>query len=63
MQLAAGWLRNTDAKLIDIALEVGYENEAGFARAFRRAVGESPAAWRRARRALPSARTAANSKP
>jgi AraC-like DNA-binding protein len=51
MQLAAGWLRDTDAKVIDIALEVGYENEAAFSRAFRRAVGESPAAWRRARRA------------
>jgi AraC-like DNA-binding protein len=30
---------------------VGYESEAAFSRAFRRAVGESPAAWRRARRA------------
>ena len=51
MQLAAGWLRDTDAKVIDVALDVGYENEAAFARAFRRAVGESPGAWRRARRA------------
>jgi AraC-like DNA-binding protein len=59
MQLAAGWLRDTDAKVIDIALEVGYENETAFARAFRRAVGESPGAWRRARRGLPSARAAA----
>jgi AraC-like DNA-binding protein len=50
MQVAAGWLRDTDAKVIDIALEVGYENEAAFSRAFRRAVGESPGAWRRARR-------------
>ena len=53
MQLAAGWLRDSDAKVIDIALEVGYENEPAFARAFKRAVGESPAAWRRARRAQP----------
>jgi len=59
MQLAASWLRDTDAKVIDVALEVGYENEAGFSRAFRRAVGESPGAWRRARRTLPSARGAA----
>jgi AraC-like DNA-binding protein len=50
MQLAAGRLRDTDAKVIDVALEVGYENETAFARAFRRAVGESPGAWRRARR-------------
>jgi len=54
MQLAARWLRDTDAKVADVAREVGYENEAAFARAFNRSVGESPAAWRRARRALPS---------
>jgi AraC-like DNA-binding protein len=50
MQLATGWLRDTDAKVIDVALEVGYENEAAFARAFKRALGESPGAWRRANR-------------
>jgi AraC-like DNA-binding protein len=56
MQLAAARLRDTDAKVLDVAMDVGYENEAAFARAFRRAVGESPAAWRRARRgaALPA---------
>lgn len=53
MQLAARWLRDTDAKVLQVALEVGYENEAAFARAFRRATGESPGAWRRARRARP----------
>jgi AraC-like DNA-binding protein len=58
MQVAAGRLRDTDAKVIDIALEVGYENEAAFARAFKRAVGESPGAWRRARRAGPQERAA-----
>ena len=51
MQLAAASLRDTDAKVIEVALHVGYENEAAFSRAFRRAVGESPAAWRRERRA------------
>lgn len=56
MQLAAGLLRDTDAKILEIALDVGYENETAFARAFRRAVGESPGAWRRARRGLPTAR-------
>jgi AraC-like DNA-binding protein len=50
MQLAACWLRDTDAKVLEVALEVGYENETAFARAFRRATGESPGAWRRARR-------------
>jgi len=58
MQLAAGWLRDTDAKVIDVALEVGYENEAAFARAFRRAVGESPGAWRRAHRTPPKTKSA-----
>jgi len=59
MQLASGWLRETDAKVLDVALEVGYENEAAFARAFRRMVGESPAAWRRARRMRPQAKAGA----
>jgi AraC-like DNA-binding protein len=51
MQLPVGRLRDSDAKLGNVALEVGYENEAAFSRAFKRAVGESPGAWRRARRA------------
>ncbi len=51
MQVAAGKLRDTDAKVLEIALDVGYESEAAFSRAFRRLVGESPGAWRRARRA------------
>jgi AraC-like DNA-binding protein len=58
MQLAARWLRESDAKVIDVALEVGYENEAAFSRAFKRVVGESPGAWRRARRAPRSGRSA-----
>jgi AraC-like DNA-binding protein len=53
MQLASARLRDTDAKVIDVALDVGYENEAAFARAFRRIVGASPAAWRRERRRGP----------
>jgi len=56
MQLAACWLRDTDAKVLEVALEVGYENETAFARAFRRATGESPGAWRRARRTRPGRR-------
>ncbi len=50
MQLASARLRDTDDKLIEIALDVGYESEAAFSRAFERAVGEAPGAWRRARR-------------
>ena len=51
MQIAARALRDSDAKVLEIALDAGYENEAAFSRAFKRTVGESPAAWRRARRA------------
>jgi len=63
MQIAAGKLRDTDAKVVDIALGVGYENEPAFSRAFRRAVGESPGAWRRAHRASVSGGTAASAVP
>jgi len=51
MQLAAKRLRDSDAKIHDVAIEVGYRDDAAFARAFKRAVGESPGAWRRAQRA------------
>ena len=51
MQLAAGLLRDTDKKHIEIALDVGYDSEAAFSRAFKREVGAAPAAWRRAARA------------
>jgi AraC-like DNA-binding protein len=49
MQLAAGRLAGGTAKVAAIAEEVGYESEAAFSRAFKRLVGVSPAAWRRAR--------------
>jgi AraC-like DNA-binding protein len=51
MQVAAGLLRDTKAKLIEVALGVGYESEAAFSRAFKRAVGVAPGAWRAGRRA------------
>ena len=47
MQMASGLLRNTDATVAAVALEVGYDSEAAFARAFKRLVGVPPAAWRR----------------
>lgn len=46
MQVAAGLLRDTNAKLVEVALGVGYESEAAFSRAFKRAVGIAPGAWR-----------------
>ena len=52
MQAAARLLRETHAPVASIALEVGYESEAAFARAFKRLSGSPPAAWRRQRRDL-----------
>jgi AraC-like DNA-binding protein len=53
MQVASGLLRDSNAKLIDVALSVGYESEAAFSRAFKRVAGASPGAWRKDRRASP----------
>jgi AraC-like DNA-binding protein len=47
MEAAAGLLRGGRAPVASVALEVGYESEAAFARAFKREVGTSPARWRR----------------
>jgi AraC-like DNA-binding protein len=58
MQLAARRLRESQQPVAAIALDVGYESEAAFARAFKRSVGLPPAAWRRSqalRQALPAA--------
>src|SRR5262249_14589849 len=49
MQLAAGRLAAGNAKVAAIAEEVGYDSEPAFSRAFKRLMGVSPAAWRRAR--------------
>ena len=50
MQCGARLLREGQATVATIAQEVGYESEAAFARAFKRLVGQPPAAWRRAQR-------------
>jgi AraC-like DNA-binding protein len=47
MQIAASFLRDSNATVATIAMEVGYESEAAFSRAFKRLVGLPPAAWRR----------------
>ena len=54
MQAAARLLLETRATVAAIALEVGYDSEAAFARAFKRMVGKPPAAWRRERDAVGS---------
>lgn len=56
MQAAARLLLESRASIASIALDVGYDSEAAFARAFKRQVGQAPGGWRREREAL-SART------
>jgi AraC-like DNA-binding protein len=54
MQYLAGWrmhlarrlLRESNMGIAELAARVGYESEAAFSRAFRRAVGIPPATWR-----------------
>jgi AraC-like DNA-binding protein len=47
MQLAARRLADGGAKVQAVALEVGYDSEAAFSRAFKKIVGTSPAGWRK----------------
>jgi AraC family transcriptional regulator, alkane utilization regulator len=48
LQLAADLLRSSRRSIAAIGAEVGYESEAAFNRAFKRELGATPAAWRRA---------------
>jgi AraC-like DNA-binding protein len=52
MQLASRGLRE-GRPVARVGLDVGYESEAAFSRAFKNVVGTSPAAWRRCRMANP----------
>ena len=45
--LAARQLRESDAPIIRVATDVGYESEAAFNRAFKREFGLPPATWRK----------------
>jgi AraC-like DNA-binding protein len=47
MLLAANLLCRSNAPLVRIAEEVGYQTDTAFSRAFRREYGSPPAAWRR----------------
>ena len=50
MQLASRGL--LEGKTVaSVGLDVGYESEAAFSRAFKNVVGASPAEWRRRRKA------------
>ena len=47
LTIAAQRLRTEQVSLTRLAGDSGYESEAAFNRAFKRALGETPAAWRR----------------
>jgi AraC-like DNA-binding protein len=49
MQVAAQKLRDTSASIAQIAESVGYDSEAAFSRAFKKATGTAPATWRRSK--------------
>ena len=46
LQLACRQLRDTDDSIARIAIQVGYESETAFNRAFKRQVGVPPGVWR-----------------
>jgi AraC-like DNA-binding protein len=49
LQIAAQQLRTSDHPLAAVAVDVGYDSEAAFNRAFKREFGMPPATWRRRR--------------
>jgi len=49
MQIASRLLAQSNSTLASVALDAGYESEAAFSRAFKRAVGVPPSVWRRER--------------
>lgn len=53
VERAQGLMLSTDASLSDIALDCGLADQSHLTRLFRRIVGESPSAWRRARLSAP----------
>ena len=50
LELAARYMLQTDAPLSDIALRCGFIDQAHLSKQFRQSTGQTPAAWRRARR-------------
>jgi transcriptional regulator GlxA family with amidase domain len=53
LQLAARLLETRSVNVGQAAEAVGYQSEAAFNRAFKRAVGQAPGAWRRDRERRP----------
>jgi AraC family transcriptional regulator len=63
VERAQGLMLSTDAPLSEIALDCGLADQAHLSRLFRRIVGETPRAWRRARSAAPGERPSVTSRP
>ncbi|MBR0971301.1 MULTISPECIES: helix-turn-helix transcriptional regulator [Bradyrhizobium] len=47
LEQAMNMLRNTDASVVAVAVELGYASQTAFAAAFKRSTGETPSDWRR----------------
>ncbi|MCC8938990.1 helix-turn-helix transcriptional regulator [Bradyrhizobium sp. Arg68] len=47
LEQAMNLLRDTDASIVSVAVEIGYASQAAFAAAFRKLTGETPSDWRR----------------
>jgi AraC-like DNA-binding protein len=54
IQVACRMLADDSAKVSTVALDVGYQSEAAFSRAFKALMGTSPAGWRGKRHEVPS---------
>jgi AraC family transcriptional regulator len=50
LELAARYMLETDKSLSDVALGCGFTDQAHLCKHFRQSTGETPAAWRRARK-------------
>jgi len=60
LELAARYMLQTDASLSDIALRCGFTDQAHLCKHFRQSTGQTPAAWRRARRTQDSGNSVAS---
>jgi len=60
VELAAQYMLTTDASLSDIALRCGFTDQAHLCKHFRQSTGQTPAAWRRARRTQDSGSSVAS---
>jgi AraC family transcriptional regulator len=60
LELAARYMQQTDASLSDIALRCGFTDQAHLCKHFRQSTGQTPGAWRRARRMQDSANSVAS---